>query len=321
MSISNKKNRFRKCPLCSGSKKMVSVESINTQDISIQYKKMFDINTKPYFVGVREIELIKCHECDILFYSPIVSGDDAFYQELQKNPWYYQKTKEEYRYAKKFINEKDNVLEIGSGEGFFSTFLKNVSYVGLEMNSKAIQLAKISKLDVRAELIEEHFEKHGDYYDVVCSFQVLEHIENLSTFISSCLKVLKPGGLFIISVPSNDSFVGVVKNNILNMPPHHLTRWSDKSLVSIAQLYELDVVELYHNELDEIHTRWYANTLGLSIIEKILKISLKESLARSFIDRIISRLAIFLGGFIVLGLNDKKMKPNGHSVTVVYRKH
>ena len=106
----------------------------------------------------------------------------------------------------------------------------------------------------------------GDYannkqeiFDIVCSFQVLEHFEDPSEYFKSAYKLLKPGGLLITSVPSEDSFVGTLnpKDNIFNAPPHHITRWTDKALCTYAQSFGYEECELHHLPVEKQHHKWF----------------------------------------------------------------
>ena len=43
-----------------------------------------------------------------------------------------------------------------------------------------------------------------DSFDVIASFEVLEHVPNVSGFLESCWKTLRPGGKLVIEVPNHD---------------------------------------------------------------------------------------------------------------------
>jgi 2-polyprenyl-3-methyl-5-hydroxy-6-metoxy-1,4-benzoquinol methylase len=92
----------------------------------------------------------------------------------------------------------------------------------LEFNDEGIKKAKSAGLNVIKESIEVHAVENEAKYDVVTSFQVLEHIGDSRNFIEASLKGVKPGGKLVISVPSYDSLVSVQLNNTLNLPPHHI---------------------------------------------------------------------------------------------------
>jgi hypothetical protein len=121
------------------------------------------------------------------------------------------------------------------------------------------------------------------------------------------------GGKMIIAVPSEDSFLKYVDNNILNMPPHHVTRWSDETLKFVADKYNLELLDIYHEKLQDVHKQYYLNTLIQNSLpnNKFFSISLVKKFFSMF-TRVFSR-------FLLKGLTDE-MLPNGHNVLAVYRK-
>ncbi len=150
-------------------------------------------------------------------------------------------------------------------------------------------------------------------------FKFLEHVPEVDSFIRSSVKCLKRGGVLIYSVPSADSFVATDKDNILNMPPHHLTWWSDRCLRNIAPMFGLLLIDMEHEELAVYHKRWFATRL---VYESLLNIFRMENTFshHSMSHWLLSKCASFGGLIIERGLTDARFLPKGHSVTVVYRK-
>lgn len=99
-----------------------------------------------------------------------------------------------------------NVLEIGCGEGYGVEFLyKN-----------AAQLTLIDKSPYTAELINNKYpnttiiqkkippltQLKSNSFDVVVSFQVIEHIKDATLYLQEIHRVLKPNGKAYISTPN-----------------------------------------------------------------------------------------------------------------------
>jgi SAM-dependent methyltransferase len=229
--------------------------------------------------------------------------------------------KEEYDYACRYIKDNDIILEVGCGKGAFSRKIQTSSYTGLEFSKDAIEIASKASIKIINQSVEIHSNSHLESYDVVCSFQVLEHVSNPKSFIESCLKCLKKGGLLIISVPSDDSFIGSLKNNVLNMPPHHVTRWSDKALQYVADRFCLKLIDIHHEKLADIHRRLYARELVIKSLDNLWKNNQSYSLVDSSTNyQVKSKISKVIAAFISAGLTDDRIKPIGHSVTVVYQK-
>ena len=304
------------CPLC-GSLNSHSVDFLAFAFLSKLYKRFFGINLEEN--RLERIELRACECCDLRFYNPPLTGDESFYEQLQKFEWYYMAEKEEYDIARRHITNESSVLEIGVGYGAFANKIKARSYVGLELNDSAVRVAQQRGLAVYKSTVETHAIGHVDEYDVVCSFQVLEHVANPKQFIESSLKCLKRGGKLIQSVPSEDSFLGQEVNNILNMPPHHVSRWTDKTLNKFPELFGLEILEICHDRLSDFHVRPYCIAQIRTFLNKICRDE-QRSLDPKFAT-LFARVAVRgLSLLPEMRFRYGRLRPMGHSVTATYRK-
>jgi len=231
------------CRLCS-SKNICLLQTIRREQLISKWAKL-GISTS--YLLRNDLEYMLCKECDLRFYKPMITGDENFYNALQKFDWYYMDNKKEFKYAIDVIKSDDEVLEIGSGSGGFLKQISAKRFVGLELSQEAIKIAAERSIRLENEIIEDHARNHKDHYNVVCSFQVLEHVNNPHSFLQSAVDVLKSGGIMIVAVPSEDSFLKYTET-VLNMPPHHVTRWSDKILENITKIFGLQLLEIYHEK-------------------------------------------------------------------------
>ena len=184
------------------------VHGISCEDLIQVYAQHLQVNIRPYLGDLQEIQLRRCPESGFRFYFPQkVVGDDAFYRALAVHGWYYQEEKWEFAEALRFLPSRGKILEVGPGKGGFMrtclTIRPALKVTGLELNQEAVEAAKNLGLDVRQETLERHAEAHGESYDAVCAFQVLEHIPEPLSFLRDCLRVLKPGGLLMVAVPDS----------------------------------------------------------------------------------------------------------------------
>ncbi|MBC7915522.1 MAG: class I SAM-dependent methyltransferase [Pyrinomonadaceae bacterium] len=297
------------------------IEEIKTSDLLRLYKKLGFaelIELKPY----QSISLYRCKDTDLRFFYPQATGEAEFYEVLQKNDWYYLEGKSEYIYTESLIKEGDRVLDVGCGRGQFGSQISGKAvFTGLEFNDEAIKKANLAGLNVIKQSIEEHSIENEGKYDLVTSFQVLEHIGNSRDFIKASLAAVKPGGMLVISVPSYDSLVSVQLNNTLNLPPHHMSWWSDTALENLAGLFNMELISIHHEDLDSAHKQWYSFLLIAEALKKMLGFkSSKKVIDTSFFLKAIHGVAKVLSPLLAKGLSDKRMTPYGHSVTAVYRK-
>ena len=299
------------------------LEKLNVSSIINLYKKAFNVDVSYLFNNLIQIEYREHKQSGIKFFEPAISADSAFYEKMQKFDWYYQKSKSEYETASKYTKNR-KILEIGSGYAYFYDYSDADEYTGLEYNQLAVDTVSqrnIAGLKLHKENIETHAKNHLDSYDTVCSFQVLEHVLDPISFIENSLTCCKRGGYLIFSVPAHDSFIRYSKNNILNMPPHHLTHWPDRAFKYIEEKYKVELVELKHESLDAIHRQWFLNILGKNLIKNILYLNNNGLLiAQSFFDKILSKCGNLVGRLLSKGYDNRVFMPVGHTVTAIFKK-
>jgi 2-polyprenyl-3-methyl-5-hydroxy-6-metoxy-1,4-benzoquinol methylase len=269
--------------------------------------------------GLSSIDLRRCDICDLRFYVPALAGDERFYESLQQFGWYYLSEKEEFEFAARYISAEDRVLEVGAGRGAFAMKISTSSYEGLEFSDAAVELARKQGLAVHKASIEEYAKTHAGAYDVVCSFQVLEHVADTRSFLEAALRCLKKGGRLIHSVPWEGGFLGRQSNNVLNMPPHHVTRWTTAALQKLTEIFDLQVVAFGYDRLSDLHLRGYSTALVENCLNSMLGRETRtlDSVLQSVFIKVPVRL---LSIFLEKGLQNKDLRPAGHSVTVVYQK-
>jgi 2-polyprenyl-3-methyl-5-hydroxy-6-metoxy-1,4-benzoquinol methylase len=302
------------CILCK-STDTYKTGSIDTVQLSALYKQRAHTAVERFF-HQPTIELYTCRNCDLIFYWPQAVGDGKFYDELQCYSGYYLKEKAEFIEAAKFITTNETVLEVGCGEGLFTDYIKCKSYTGLEFSEDAIKKAKQKGLNVINESLEQHAATHAQAYDVMCYFQVLEHVPDPGGFIADSLRCLKPGGKLLVAVPSEDSFIKNVVNFYLNMPPHHASRWTDRALKRVAELFNLEVVELFHEPLHGVHKKFYTKTILHKKIMNLL--GMQQRAVDNRITTKISYAIAHLTSYLPFRLTLKKS--TGQSVLIAYRK-
>ena len=121
--------------------------------------------------------------------------------------------KKEIRSLKKLLPADARVLDAGSGFGQYSWFMSGVSkkwtIKGVDVKQEQIDdcnqfVAKTSRKDrigfEYADLVE--FEE-DDSYDLILSVDVMEHIEQDFDVFANFYDSLKPGGMLVVSTPSD----------------------------------------------------------------------------------------------------------------------
>lgn len=249
-------------------------ERIPSNLIINKYKDDYNIDVKRFFKA-EYVEVYKCLDTGFLFYYPYsLAGDEKLYEELQKHNGYYSTWNWEHQVVYDIIRKDNKVLEVGCGIGNFLQKLEenNIECCGLELNNEAVKLCTQKKLTVFNELLENHVQTHSNVYDIVCSFQVLEHISEPRSFIESCINAAKVGGKIIFGVPNNNPYIFKRdKYHTLNLPPHHMGLWSVEAFQNLPKFFNIKTLDVRIEEL--FNKGYYLNTFlhynNLTVFKKV----------------------------------------------------
>jgi 2-polyprenyl-3-methyl-5-hydroxy-6-metoxy-1,4-benzoquinol methylase len=273
MSIRSSSNEI-KSPVTNGD--IEYIEEIKSVKIIDLYQKEFGADVERFFENLSSIQIFRCLDSGYEFFYPFsLEGDPNFYAELYSIRGHQLSTdsdeKWEHMYSRKAIISPGNLLDIGAGNGNFLSMMesKTTSCTGLETNEFGNNICKERGFKVFDESIEVHADNHREFYDTVTAFQVLEHVADVASFLSSILKVLKKNGTLILSVPNNDSFLRYLKKELpLNMPPHHVGRWNRNSLEAIAKYFNLSLQGVEFEPLQKPNIGWYQSTMENNFLPK-----------------------------------------------------
>jgi SAM-dependent methyltransferase len=101
---------------------------------------------------------------------------------------------------------KRPILDIGCGEGLFAKLVFDGKIdVGIDPNAR--ELARAKAFDAYHELIEcfgDRIPKPDGAFQTIVSNSVLEHIPDLEPVLREAHRLLKPGGRFYFTVPSEN---------------------------------------------------------------------------------------------------------------------
>jgi SAM-dependent methyltransferase len=202
--------------------------------------------------GQSTCKVMQCAQCRFCFSYPYVAGDEHFYSlayvrsGYPKWKWEFQVT---YDVLRRNLHSSGKLIEIGAGDGaFISKIAKEVlakenifctefsEYGRHQIESLGI---KCVPKDIR-ELSGQEYEKCAD---VICLFQVLEHMDGLDVLFEKLNWLLKPGGSIFIAVPNQNMIeFNELNGALLDMPPNHIGRWNRRCFEIIGNKHKLTLV-------------------------------------------------------------------------------
>lgn len=258
-----------KCPLCHSNKNIL-LTSLSSKKLIEKWQKTLGVDVSENLKNIPKINLFKCRNCNLRYFCPKdLTGSNYLYSQLERFDWYYMQRKWEHDFAINDLKGCQKVLEIGCGFGNFVKYARikySLNIEGIEMNESAVKKARDRGLPVRNLDLQDAAKKFAGKYEAVCSFQVIEHVSNPKDFLKSTCMLLKPGGRLILGIPNADSFLKY-QFNILDMPPHHMTRWDSQVLSFLPDIFPLRLMHLKKEPLAEYHVKEYINAY-LSYLSK-----------------------------------------------------
>ena len=206
----------------------------------------------------KQLNLIKCANCNYrgldLDYKEIyidgtfseIAREGKFEPDKNKIAALDRNAYKRFAFYKSFFKSKMRVLELGSSAGSMVDAFRmaGIDAEGLEPDSGYASFSKKQYGFEQYCNIIENFNTEKKY-DLLCSFHVIEHVDNPEVFIKNHYRLLSKGGRILIECPSWEvhSF-GDIKHTIWEPHRHYFSRISIHYLLS---KYFTDIKTGYYN--------------------------------------------------------------------------
>lgn len=237
------------CPSCGArDHDLVSVTFMG--DVWAAWKRLLRVDVPRALAppAPETVSLLRCRNCQVLHFDPMLPGPPEFYAFLDSTGRYYEPEKWEFRKATELLAEDSRVLDVGCGPGrFLELAAERVrEAVGIDSNPTAVAALRDRGLDAMAVGLTD---LPPAAFDTVCAFQVLEHVESPPEFLRSLLSATKPGGTVLLSVPNADRLrLGAL--DPYDFPPHHVTRWTVGALRNLVDACDAEFEHVWFEPPD-----------------------------------------------------------------------
>lgn len=107
-------------------------------------------------------------------------------------------------YLKRWIGTGKRVLDLGCRDGMLTEgFAEGNDVLGVDVDQKALRLAR-ERLGIETQWVDLNSEWPWEEssFDVIVACELIEHLFVLDGFLERVARTLRPGGLFIGSVPN-----------------------------------------------------------------------------------------------------------------------
>jgi 2-polyprenyl-3-methyl-5-hydroxy-6-metoxy-1,4-benzoquinol methylase len=255
-----------KSPISDGPVRLL--KSIARRELEQIYLSKLNFDVRKFIPQhIERIDLYRCDDTGYEFFYPFdLQGSPDFYADLYSrdgSDWGYCDGKWEHDFVFTRCTPDMALLDVGAGDGKFMRRAAQTcaSVTGIETSPFGVRACREAGLQIHQHTIGEHAEQFAESYDLVTAFQVLEHVADVREFLRSMSRVCKRGGQIILSVPNNDSFVGMQDNLPLNMPPHHVGRWNRASLEKLPTYANWELLRVDTEPLQKANLEWYVSWL------------------------------------------------------------
>jgi 2-polyprenyl-3-methyl-5-hydroxy-6-metoxy-1,4-benzoquinol methylase len=226
-------------------------------------KSMLVCENHPSYIRDKFYSIYFCKHCNTAFVNSIANDAtiyDKIYSEAQnidgyrryydyadkikkkRNPLKYLMSKDSiYDSVINCINQindkKINILEVGCGFGYLTYALIKCGY-----NAKGIDVSKTAITDAIKRFGEHYYnvdvEKYArtttERYDIIVATEVIEHVPDVISFLTSLKSLLKHSGKIILTTPNKSAFSSDALW-VTDAPPVHLWWFSEQSMIIIGQ--------------------------------------------------------------------------------------
>ncbi len=187
-----------------------------------------DSKLKP-LTGFEKHHLVKCGSCGFVFCQPIPTQEElnAVYEGYGRNDYLSELTIQAYeRVLDSFepYRKTNRLIDVGCGIGYFLEVAKRRGWevYGTEFTEEAVKICEAKGASMQlGPLNAANYEPES--FDVICSFEVIEHINNPLEELSSFNSILRKGGLVYCTTPN---FNAIERHqlkadwNVLTYPEH-----------------------------------------------------------------------------------------------------
>jgi SAM-dependent methyltransferase len=201
----------------------------------------------------------RCNRCRAFFLSPTPTAEqlarayDASYygRDQEKFGGFTEQVLDYFRRDRAarvagYLPKNANILDVGCGNGRFLNHMRlygQFNLFGIEKPGKAAErAAKYREINLKVGDLQPD-DYPDDFFNAVTLFHVFEHLSEPASTLAIIGRILKKGGICVMSFPNIDSFQArLFRGRWLHLdPPRHLFYFTPRDFAEIASGFGLAV--------------------------------------------------------------------------------
>jgi 2-polyprenyl-3-methyl-5-hydroxy-6-metoxy-1,4-benzoquinol methylase len=160
------------------------------------------------------------------------------------------------------------VLDLGCRDGALTqAYAEGNEVVGVDADREALAEAARLGIETRWADLDQPLEFPEASFDVVVAGELLEHLRDPERVVAEIRRVLRPGGMFVASVPNVYRLKGRLLF-LLGRPPEndptHLQMFSGADVRSLLAGFDEPQLHFVAGRLVPLHARLFANDIVFS---------------------------------------------------------
>ena len=175
-----------------------------------------------------------------------------------------------------------SILDVGFGEGYGSAYLAEVAreVVGVDYNAATVReaterYARPNLTFKHADVFDLPAELTRKKFDIVCSFQTIEHMDDQERFVKILQAQTAPGGMVIMTTPNRLKFPSFNPYHVREFAPEELRELLSRHFPSVQ-------VHGVFGDAEVLEYRAAKQTLG-NLILRVDVLQAREWLPRPFV--------------------------------------
>jgi SAM-dependent methyltransferase len=264
------------CPACEG----VSFEALETVDVAAQHAfyapgdETAQRNmTEAAAATALHYQLLRCTRCTLEFCAPMKAPTSDWYgcaypvlvRTLDRS---HLSTRWDFDEVIRRARPGHKLFEIGCGGGDFLEKCRAaaIEAQGVDFMEESIRACLARGLNASLERVGEEMPLPAvGGFDHISSFQVLEHLDNPRSLFEKAFRMAGANCHLWLGVPSDrrpSRRFG--ETDVLDQPPHHMSRWTPHAFSAIGALAGWKLVEVIYEPMPLRVAAWSITTASAS---------------------------------------------------------
>ncbi len=187
--------------------------------------------------------LVQCQNCGFVFAEKIPSPQEleAYYEGYGRNDYLSPLTVKRYEELLQSwepYRQTNRILDVGCGIGYFleTAQTKGWEVYGTEYTDRAVEICAAKGISMqKGELNPDLYASES--FDIITSFEVIEHINNPREEVEKFYRLLRRGGMVYITTPNFNSMLRYYLKEHYNVIayPEHLSYYTPATLQRLME--------------------------------------------------------------------------------------